>query len=136
LTRRAEVSEGGSCWRILFSRKINARDFFEFVSENPIKILHVVGINGNELDAEVVVTRHFVFHRPLIFVPVVIVVHVQHSPILDINVVVRQKEIWAADFLGENPDASPNFFFVLKAKPDGIEVFGNALFGTAADFDA
>ena len=118
------------------SRQVNAGDPFEFLPKNPIEVFHVVRVNRNELNAELVITRHLVFHGSLIFVPVVIVVHVKHSPVFDIDVIIRQIKIRCADLLRENPNACFDFLFVLVPKSDGIEIIGNLLFSVAANFHA
>ena len=82
------------------------------------------------------ILRHFVAHGPFVFFPIVIVFHVQHSPKLHVDVVIRQIEIRAADLLGENPEACREFALVFVAQADAFEVDGDLLLGTTADPDA
>src|ERR1035438_2535966 len=122
--------------RPLFLGKVITCDLLELFSENPIKILHVVWVNGNEFDAKVMIAGHFVFHRTFIFLSIVVILHAEHSPILDINIVVWQIKIRATYFFRKNPNSSPNFFLVLVAEAYRIKIIGNQFFRMTANLDA
>src|SRR6266496_2764065 len=88
----------------LHSWKVDSCDFLEFLPENPIKVFHVLWVDGNKLDSKVVVTSHFVFHLPNVFGSFALIVHIQHSPVFDVDIVVGQVEIGTADLFSEDPN--------------------------------
>src|SRR5438045_3528120 len=63
------------------------------LAEDPVQFLEVVRVKGDVLDVVPLVLPHLPSHLPPVFAALVAVLNVEHAPILDVHIVVRQVEV-------------------------------------------
>ena len=81
--------------------KLIPRYVGEFFSEDPVEVIHIFWIDGDEFYPVFVVLAYLPFHGSHVAVSDLFIIGVYEAPIFDVYVVVGEVEVWVADvFVG------------------------------------